>query len=43
MLPDLLVSAVVVNQQTKSQDEDEDLQVYNCPVFMNRVSKDLSF
>lgn len=40
-LPDLFVSAVIPDEEEsgpEERNEAEDLEVYRCPVFMNRVS-----
>ena len=40
-LPDLFVSAVIPDEEEpepEERNETDDLEVYQCPVFMNRVS-----
>ena len=43
-LPDLFVSAVIPEEEEprpEDRNEADDLEVYRCPVFMNRVSFDV--
>ena len=43
-LPDLFVSAVIPEEEERrpeDRNEADDLEVYRCPVFMNRVSFDV--
>ena len=45
-LPDLFVSAVIPEEEEprpEDRNEVDDLEVYRCPVFMNRVSFDVFF
>ena len=46
-LPDLFVSAVIPEEEEEpgsdERNEADDLEVYRCPVFMNRVSSGLVF
>ena len=45
-LPDLFVSAVIPEEEEprpEDRNEADDLEVYRCPVFMNRVSFDVFF
>ena len=44
LLPDLFVSAVIPEEEEprpEERNEEDDLEVYRCPVFMNRVSFDV--
>ena len=43
-LPDLFVSAVIPEEEEprpEDRNEEDDLEVYRCPVFMNKVSFDV--
>ena len=43
-LPDLFVSAVIPEEEEprpEERNDEDDLEVYRCPVFMNRVSFDV--